>query len=323
MSIIIVGSLNMDLIVRCRHLPALGETVAGLGTAQVPGGKGANQATAAALLGAHTAMIGRVGNDAFGQALKQSLQAARVDTSLVQVSTSTPTGLALITVEDSGQNTIVVEAGANGTLSPDDIHQSASQISASRLVLLQLEVPLAVAQATITVARQHKVPVMLNPAPVPPSATLPEELWQVDWLCPNETEASLLTEINVHSAATAQAAALNLASRCSGSVLVTLGSRGVLLATACECLHAAPFRVQSVDATAAGDAFAAAFAVALTEGSPPRDAVRFASAAGAIAVSRPGASSSLPSRDEVEQLLAQQPAAGQLRPAESHDFWNP
>lgn len=323
MSIIVIGSLNMDLVVRCRHLPAAGETVPGLGAAQIPGGKGANQATAAALLGAQTAMIGRVGNDTFGSALLQSLRTVGVNTSLVQTSDKFPTGLALITVEDSGQNTIVVEAGANGTLSPDDIRQFATQISTARLLLLQLEVPLPAVQAAITIARNHNVPVMLNPAPVPASVTLPEELWQADWTCPNETEAALLTGIELHSAATARAAAMKLAHRCSGSVLVTLGSRGVLLATPHDCLHAAPFQIQSVDATAAGDAFAAAFAVSIAAGENSRDAVRFASAAGAIAASRAGASTSLPNRNDVERLLAQQPAAGQLIPAESRDFWNP
>lgn len=323
MSIIVIGSLNMDLVVRCSRLPAAGETVPGQGTAQIPGGKGANQATAAALLGAHTSMIGRAGNDAFGSTLLQSLRTAGVDTSLVQTSDKAPTGLALITVENSGQNTIVVEAGANGTLSSDDIRQFAPQISTATLLLLQMEVPLSAVQAAITIARKHNVPVILNPAPVPASATLPEELWKTDWFCPNETEAAALAGIEVNSAATARAAAMKLAHQCSGSVLVTLGSRGVLLATTRDCLHAAPFQIQPVDATAAGDAFVAAFAVSIAAGGKPHDAVRFASAAGAIAASRAGASTSLPNRKDVELLLAQQPAAGQLIPAESLDFWNP
>lgn len=323
MSIVVVGSLNMDLVVRCKQLPVAGETVHGTGTAQVPGGKGANQAAAAARLGIQTAMVGCVGNDSFGHTLKQSLTTVGVDVSAVQSSPRTTTGLALITVEDSGQNTIIVDAGANNILSPADIERATPQIAAASLLLLQLEVPLTVVQAGIRIARQSNVRVLLNPAPVPTIASLPDEIWQADWLCPNESEAAKLTGINVNSAATAIDAAAALAKRNSGSVLVTLGHRGVLLATPTVCLHASAFKIRAVDATAAGDAFAAAFAVALAEGCTNSEAIRFASAAGAIAASRPGASTSLPARADVEQLLDQQPHAAHLQPAHTANFWNP
>lgn len=308
--IVVVGSLNMDLVLRCHLLPQRGETVMGHGTKQIPGGKGGNQATAAARLGARVAMIGCVGDDVFGAALRSSLQREGIDVSNLKTVPDTGSGMALITVEDSGQNTIVVEPGANAMLSPADVLAAEQTIAAADLLLLQLEVPLPTNVAALDLARKHGVPVQLNPAPAPEA--LPPELWQSDWLCPNETEAAKLTGQPIDSPATAVRAALQLSRMASGNALITLGENGLLLVTQGQCLQAGAFRIQPVDATAAGDACVAAWAVAIAEGRSIQDSVRFAAAAGAMTVSRHGASTSLPLRTEVERLLETQPEAGQL-----------
>ena len=309
--IVVVGSLNMDLVLRCQKLPQPGETISGQGSQSIPGGKGANQAAAAARLGARVAMIGRVGDDPFGSTLKLCLEREGIDVSSVHSTADTPSGMALITVEDSGQNTIVVEPGANALLTPADVHAAEHTIATADVLLLQLEVPEPANTAALQIARKHNVPVQLNPAPA--SHSLSPDLWQTDWLCPNETEAAKLTGLPVNSSATAIAAALNLAGRGSGNALVTLGKHGLLLVMQGQCLHATAFDVPSVDATAAGDACVAAWAVALAEGRSIHESIRFAAAAGAITVSRHGASSSLPLRTEIEQLLATQPEAGKLQ----------
>lgn len=309
--IVVVGSLNMDLVVRCRQLPQRGETVAGQGVEQIPGGKGANQATAAARLGAQVAMIGRVGADQFGQSLRASLEREGVDVSEVRTVPGVPSGLALITVEDSGQNTIVVEPGANARLGPADVQAAEQLIAAADVLLLQLEVPVPANLAALQIARKYGVPVQLNPAPAPDS--LPAELWQVDWLCPNETEAAKLTGLPANTPDTAVNAAITLARRGPANVLITLGKHGAVLAAHGQCHHAGTFEIQSTDATAAGDACVAAWAVAVAEGHSTEDCMRFAAAAGAITVSRPGASTSLPRRNAVEQLLQEQPEAARLQ----------
>lgn len=311
--IAVVGSLNMDFLLRCQKLPQPGETVAGHGSQIIPGGKGANQAVAAARLGARVAMIGRVGDDTFGPTLKHLLEQEGIDASSVHSTPNTPSGMALITVEDSGQNTIVVEPGANALLTPADVHAAEHTIATADVLLLQLEVPEPANTAALQIARKHNVPVQLNPAPAPANHSLTPDLWQANWLCPNETEAAKLTGMPVNSTATAVTAARNLAGRGSGNALVTLGKHGLLLVMQGQCLHATAFAVPSVDATAAGDACVAAWAVALAEGRNIHESIRFAAAAGAITVSRHGASSSLPLRTEVEQLLATQPEAGKLQ----------
>jgi ribokinase len=303
----------MDLVLRCHRLPQRGETVMGSGVEQIPGGKGGNQATAAARLGARVAMIGCLGGDVFGDALRAGLQREGIDVTNLRTAPDAGSGLALISVEDSGQNTIVVEPGANALLSPADVQAAEQTIAAADVLLLQLEVPIPTNLAALEIAWKHGVRVQLNPAPA--SEALPPELWQADWICPNETEAAKLTEQPINSPATATTAALKLARRGSGNVLITLGENGAIVVTQGQCLHAGAFRIQSVDATAAGDACVAAWAVAIAEGRSIQDSIRFAAAAGAITVSRRGASTSLPLRTEVEQLLVTQPEAGQLRVA--------
>ncbi|MFM7057890.1 MAG: ribokinase [Planctomycetota bacterium] len=311
--IVVVGSLNMDLVLRCHQLPQPGETVTATESRTIPGGKGANQAVAAARLGARVAMIGRVGDDPFGRTLRHTLEREGVDVASVQSTADTPSGMALITVENSSQNTIVVDPGANARLTPADGHAAQHTIAAADVLLLQLEVPAPANIAALQIARRHGVPVQLNPAPTPASCSLPPELWSADWLCPNETEAATLTGLPANSPSIAAAAAHRLAQRGAGKVLVTLGQHGLLLVTQNQCHHAGAFSIQSADATAAGDACVAAWAVAIAEGRSLPDCLRFAAAAGAITVSRPGASTSLPVRSDVEGLMEAQPAAARIQ----------
>lgn len=299
--ITVVGSLNLDLVVRSPRIPQPGETIIGHALHMLPGGKGANQAVAAARLGAQVAMVGRVGKDAFSQPLLANLDANRVDHTWVVADAEASTGVAMIEVDDAGQNSIVVVSGANARLTPADVDASESAIAGAQALLLQLESPLDAVLQAAQIARRHAVAVILNPAPARP---LPPDLLRlVDVLIPNEGEAALLTGLPVASMQEAEAAAQTLLASGVPTVVVTLGQRGALLAQAQEMLHLPAFRVTAVDTTAAGDAFVGGFAVALAESKPLAEAVRWGNAAGALAATRLGAQPSLPERDDVLSLL--------------------
>lgn len=299
--ITVVGSLNMDLVARTPRVPRPGETVLGGEFTTIPGGKGANQAVAAAYLGAHVTMVGRVGDDDFAGRLLHNLDRCGVDRAFVKRDLKNATGVALITVDDSGQNSIVVAPGANSMLSPDDIRQAESVISGSDAVLLQLEVPLETVIETARLAKSHRVMVVLNPAP---ALDLPVELLKnIDVLIPNETEAALLTDYPVEEEAYLELTARALMNMGVNVVVITRGGRGALLATENRFTRCAPFPAHAVDATAAGDAFIAGFSVARSESRSLEEAVRWGNAAGALAVTKLGAQSSLPKRSEVEDLL--------------------
>jgi ribokinase len=300
--IAVAGSLNMDLVVRSPRIPRPGETIIGGEYRHVPGGKGANQAVAAARLGAQVAMVGRLGRDAFGDQLRNNLAAGGVDTSFVVQDAGIATGVALIVVDDAGQNSIVVAPGANMRLSPADIDAAAQAIAGADALLLQLESPLDAVIRAAEVAHDHGVTVILNPAPARPLP--PHLLALVDVLIPNESEAALLTGLPVDSQSEAEEAAAALLHLGTGAAVLTLGARGALLAREGHCQIATAFPVQPLDTTAAGDAFVAGFAVALAEGATMGDAVRWGNAAGALATTQHGAQPSLPSRAAVEQLLA-------------------
>ena len=299
--IVVVGSLNMDLVVRAHHIPQPGETVIGGDFLTLPGGKGANQAVAAARLGAEVSMIGRVGCDEFGDALLDNLKTAGVDHSLTQQDPDAPTGVAFIVVDDSGQNSIVVASGANARLSPADIKAAEDKIASAALLLLQLESPLDAVIRAAEVARQHNVKVILNPAPARP---LPEALLAlVDFLTPNESETALLTGMPVDNLEQANAAASSLMRLGVGTVILTLGARGALLADN-EGFRSFPaFKITPVDTTAAGDAFVGGVAVALGEGRSVAEAVQWGTAAGALAATKMGAQPSLPERGDLERIL--------------------
>ena len=296
--IVVVGSLNMDLVVRSPRLPRPGETLSGGPFATYPGGKGANQVVAAARLGARTAMIGRVGADGFGQMLRSSAEVDAVDVERVLVTPGMSTGVALITVEEGGQNTIVIAPGDNAELSPEDVEAAASVIAAARVLLLQLEVPLPTVARAAAIARAAGATVILNPAPAPAGRLPAELLASVDYLVPNESEAAAFLD---ESGGVPPEVLARAVSAVSGvpNVIITLGAAGVAMFGPGGGVHLPAFSVQAVDATAAGDAFVGGFAVALSEGRSPAEALRWGSAAGALAATRPGAQSSLPQRDEV------------------------
>ncbi len=298
--IVVVGSINIDLVARAERIPLAGETVAGLDFQTHPGGKGANQAVAAARLGHPVSIIGRTGDDAFGAQLREGLSQAGVDISAVGISKGS-SGVAVIIVAASGENVIVVTAGANGMVTPVDIDENIDMIRNAGIVLTQLEIPLATVEHLATVCAREGVPLMLDPAPagdLPPAI-----LRQTRWFTPNETEASFYVSgsLRVDSAPEVAESLLSLGPE---AVVLKLGARGVYLADRDGlAMQIDSFQVHAVDTTAAGDAFNGAFAAALMLGNPPAESARFAAAAAAISVTRPGAQPSMPTLREVQEFL--------------------
>ncbi|HIP95946.1 MAG TPA: ribokinase, partial [Anaerolineae bacterium] len=285
--IAVVGSLNMDLVVRVPRMPIPGETLIGHDFHVIPGGKGANQAVAAARLGARVSMIGRVGDDDFGRAQRRNLAQEGIDVTHVSVDPEEATGIALITLDATGQNSIILAPGANMRLTVAHVEAAAQTIADAEILICQLESPLEVVTRAIELARAQGVRVILNPAPARPlDAAL---LRLVNYLIPNESETTLLTGIQVTDLPSAEAAAASLRERGVSTVILTLGEQGALLADAGGIVHVTGYSVKVVDTTAAGDAFVGGFALALAEGQPLPEAVRFANAAGALAVTRLGA----------------------------------
>ena len=296
--ILVIGSLNADLVVRTLRFPAPGETISGEDLAIIPGGKGANQAVAAARQGLAVTMVGRVGNDSFSPTLIQNLQNNKVDTTCIRVDESA-TGTAIIVVDASGQNSIVLSPGANGKVTPADVE--AVSFKNADMLLLQLEIPLETVTHAARTARQNGLRVILNPAPARP---LPDSLLaDVDILVPNESELGLLSGQQVTDVTSAKAAARTLLAKGVKTVIVTLGSNGALIVTDEQVQHIPSFKVDVVDTTAAGDAFIGGLAAALLKGKPLEEAVRHGNASGALAATKFGAQPSLPTQDEVEQLL--------------------
>jgi len=296
--ILVIGSLNADLVVRTLRFPAPGETISGEDLAIIPGGKGANQAVAAARQGLAVTMVGRVGNDSFSPTLIQNLQNNKVDTTCIRVDESA-TGTAIIVVDASGQNSIVLSPGANGKVTPADVE--AVSFKNADMLLLQLEIPLETVTHAARSARQNGLRVILNPAPARP---LPDSLLaDVDILVPNESELGLLSGQQVTDVTSAKAAARTLLAKGVKTVIVTLGSNGALIVTDEQVQHIPSFKVDVVDTTAAGDAFIGGLAAALLKGKPLEEAVRHGNASGALAATKFGAQPSLPTQDEVEQLL--------------------
>ncbi|MET8954654.1 ribokinase [Streptomyces sp. NPDC004393] len=294
--LLVVGSANADLVIGVERRPAAGETVLGSDLVVHPGGKGANQAVAAARLGARTALLARVGDDAHGRLLLDAQRAAGVGTEGVLVG-GAPTGVALITVDPSGDNSIVVSPGANGRLAPEDVQAAGKLLSASRVVSTQLEIPL---ETVVEVVRNlpSGTRFVLNPSPPRP---LPAEvLAACDPLIVNEHEARVITGAELNGSPEDWAAALlALGPR---SVVVTLGAQGALVATAESMTRVPSVKVEAVDTTGAGDAFTAALAWRLGTGAPLPDAAAYAARVGAAAVTRPGAQESYPTAEEVEAL---------------------
>jgi ribokinase len=300
--VVVVGSLNMDLVVQVAVLPERGQTVSGRAFATLPGGKGANQACAVGRLGGRCLMIGRVGADAFGERLKAGLAADGIDTRYVVATSDDATGVALIPVEDGGQNVIVVAGGANLLLRPADVSAGVNE-AAGGFLLLQLESPIDTVEHAAARAREQSTTVVLDPAPARP---LPDGLLGlVDILTPNETEALALLGEPGHqlSVEDADAAGRRLRALGPAVVILKLGAKGVVVVDAAGARHLPAPRVRAVDATAAGDTFNGALAVALAEGRPLDVAARFAVAAASLSVTRAGAQASVPTRAEVEMFV--------------------
>lgn len=297
--LVVVGSSNTDLIVRSDRLPRPGETVLGGDLITAPGGKGANQAVAAARLGAAVTFVARVGRDMFGEAALENFQREGLDTRYVIRDATAPSGVALIVVGLDGQNLIAVAPGANGRLTPDDIAAARPAIAEAKVVLLQLETPIDTVLAAAQAGRAAGVIVVLNPAPAPTQPLPPALVAAVDILSPNETEASLLT-----GEPTPEAAAAALLKRGVKTVIVTLGEAGALITSQSEPARRVPgFQVRAVDTTAAGDAFNGGLGVALAHGRPLDAAVRYAHAVAALSVTKIGAQPSLPTFGEVANFM--------------------
>jgi len=290
----------MDLVIHTPKLPVMGETVIGSGFMTIPGGKGANQAIAAARLGGDVTMIGHVGDDAFGNSLKQNLQVNGVDVRHVKIMRNIPTGIAVIVIKD-GDNFIILDPGANFTITAKDIIEAENVIRESDILLLQMEIPQEAIEQAVDIAKQYGVKVLLNPAP---ARNMPDNfLAKVDVFTPNESECELITGMALKSINDAGEAVKYLRGKGIDQVIVTLGSRGVVYNNGNQILHKPAHKVTVVDTTAAGDSFTGALAVALTDGKSIDEAVDFANAAGALTVMKMGAQTSLPYKQEVEEFL--------------------
>jgi ribokinase len=298
--IVVVGSINTDLVVRAEHIPLSGETILGSGFQIHPGGKGANQAVAVARLGYPVQMIGQLGSDLFGEHLREHLSGAGVDISPIGTVEGS-SGVALIVVSASGENSIVVAPCANSCVTPSLLDRHIDAIRNAGAVLTQLEIPLETVAYLARICTEAGVPLILDPAPARKISE--DTLNNLAWFTPNETEAAFFTGGNAHSTMEPDAVAASILARGVRGVVLKMGSRGAYLATSgCE-EHIDPFRVGIVDTTAAGDAFNGAFAVSLMRGRTPVDSARYAAAAAAISVTRVGAQTSMPSEEEVELLI--------------------
>ena len=302
MTILVCGSLNMDLVVRSPRLPQPGETLTGSDFTTVPGGKGANQAVAAARQGATTTMIGRVGADDFGHQLRHALAVDGVNIDAVKVDADTHTGIATITVAESGENQIVIVPGANGRVDAADLISLEHSLATAQLLLLQCEIPAAAMAQAAQLAHAAGITLMLDPAPVPDFDLTPIYP-AIDILTPNQVEAAQLTGLPVTNLAEAETAIAHLQQQGAKTVLIKLGEQGVLCGTPQDLFQVPAFTVPVVDTVAAGDAFNGGLAVALSEDKPFKQAIVWASATAALSVSKAGAQPSMPTRSQVADFL--------------------
>lgn len=301
-SVLVIGSSNTDLTVRMDRLPKPGETVLGGHFSTAAGGKGANQAVAAARAGATVTFIARIGRDPFGDQALVDLAADGIHLEFVIRDKSTPSGVALIFVAASGENSIAVASGSNGQLTPADLKKARQAFVKADALVLQLESPLRSVQAAAGMAAATGVPVILNPAP---AQMLPKSLWRrISLLTPNEHEAELLTGITVKDRSSAASAAAAIHAKGVPNVVITMGSRGAFVSAQGSGKMVPGYKIKPLDSTAAGDVFTGSLAVALAEGRPLFEAARFANAAAALSVTRLGAQPSAPRRQEIERWLA-------------------
>lgn len=300
--VVVIGSLNMDLVTRAPRLPRGGETLIGQSFVTVCGGKGANQAVAAARLGAQVSMVGCVGSDAYGEQLRGALLAEQIDCQAVSV-VDDSSGVALIVVDDNSQNAIVIVAGANGALTPEVIDRFDAVLQAADVIICQLEVPDATVGHALKRGRELGKIVILNPAPA--SGPLPVDWYAaIDYLIPNESEASALSGLPVESLDSADIAATRLIALGAAKVIITLGAQGSLFADGTGIEHFPALQVKAVDTTAAGDTFVGGFAAALAAGKSEAEAIRFGQGAAALSVTRAGAQPSIPTLSDVQAFTA-------------------
>jgi ribokinase len=307
-SIVVVGSVNLDLVCRGQRIPAPGETVTGEEFQTFHGGKGANQAVAIGRLGYPVSMVAKVGDDEFGSRLRQGLEDAEVDVAAVGTARKTASGVALISVDAQGQNSITVVPGANGKLQPRDLDKALPRLRSAGIILAQLEIPLETVEHLSALAKRYQVPLMLDPAPARPLSS--GLLSRVTYLTPNESEAAALcgTAVGDLTPRTAPDFAEKLLKTGAANVMIKMGGHGAFVAGADGLRTLVPsFKVKVVDSTAAGDAFNGGLAVALMRGMRLADAVRFAAAVGAVSVTRAGAQPAMPTAREVNRLLHGQP----------------
>lgn len=300
--IIVIGSLNMDLVINAPRMPVIGESIIGGGFITAPGGKGANQAVAAARLGGQVTMVGCLGNDVFGSSLLKNLKDNNINIENVKILEGVSTGIAVIVLV-SGDNFIVVDPGANAMLTPEHIESLDEQIGRSDIMLVQLEIPIETVERAITMAKRHGVKVLLNPAP---ARSLPDSLLsKVDIFTPNESECGIVTGIQAESVDSASMAVKYLLGKGIPQVVITMGAKGVVYNKGSNIIHKPAYRVNVVDTTAAGDSFSGALSVALSQGKGIDEAVDFASAVGALTVTKKGAQPSLPTLEEVNAFLSE------------------
>ncbi|CAN7265247.1 ribokinase [Devosia sp. LjRoot16] len=300
----VLGIFVADLAFRAPRLPLMGETILGQGFKDGPGGKGSNQAIAAARAGGDARMITRIGRDTFGDMAQKAWAADGIDISAVAIDDQLPTGAAFIFVStETGNNAIIVESGAAAKLSPADVAAAESVIRGSKVLITQFEQPVETAIAGLSLARQHGVITILNPAPALP---VDDAIYALcDYVTPNETEAATLTGLRVETEADALAAAREFVRRGAKNALITLGEKGALLHGEAGTHMVPAFKVEKVvETTGAGDAFNGGFAVALAEGQSPVDAIRFGCATAGLSVQKPGTAPSMPVRAEIEAMLA-------------------
>lgn len=299
--IVVVGSTNTDMVVKAPRIPQPGETIIGGAFFMNPGGKGANQAVAIARLGGQISFISKIGQDMFGQQSKVRFEEERIDVSYLFSDPECPSGTALITVDENAENCIVVASGANANLKPEDIDKAKSLIEESDILLMQLEIPLETVEYTARMGSQMNKKVVLNPAP---GHFLSSDLLRHLYLItPNETEAEIITGMEITDLESAVKAAKAIADKGTPNVIITMGSKGALVYSEGKAEFVSAYKVNAIDTTAAGDVFNGALVVALSEGKELLEAVQFAVRASAISVTRLGAQSSAPNRNEVEKLM--------------------
>jgi ribokinase len=297
----VVGSLVFDLVAKTNRLPKKGESILGNFFGMFPGGKGANQALAASLLGADVFMIGKVGDDFFGDKILKNMKKGKVNVSFVKISKKTKTAVALILVDKKGTNQIVMVPNANMELRKKNLKKAVNKIKSANVLLLQLEVPLNVTIESAKIAKKYKTPVILNPAP---AREIPKETFSLyDFLTPNETELEILSSIKVRNLKDVKRGCIKLSRYGAKTIIVTLGEKGCFLFSKEKIKHYPAYKVKSVDTTAAGDAFNGALAVSLAQGKNIEDAINFAQKCGAISTTKMGAQTSLPKKQELNKFF--------------------